>query len=579
MRSMLIYILLQAILADGLDQSPGPVTATRLAPSMITPPPKLPPSQAQSPPSGSLELQAPPSDLAWGIASLNSMAAMAPRAGGARPMATGKQGGMPYDITAKTTTANITTVTGTGDSSAFGCYNSKISWSRAHQSLWTQIYANDSYTHTFPTTVLPTREVPTVFTNTTVKTSTRCDGLLFPPTATETLVILTFQTTWVSTNHQITPYPSPTCTVQEKDCGAVWDAYSTTTYVYLSSVYSSHFAARATNMPGEIDFRTMRPPCQQPFAACPAKSEVDKCELDVLLGTVFYWPTRLNDFCGSKTTIENSDTIQGAPNTAVYKGTTVTSPTAVIVLPSITKNIQPPASLVDNEADIRFRECGLRYDATLLVHPKNLTTYQITSQSVTTFRQSKTWATRYTTTSIPHPFDLADLDYSQVPLDLHRFGDSCYFRPNSGRPVTPRPFFPGGQFQPGPPMGNTSNPMIIVNSSSTVNGTAGKSASSCTKTMQGSYRPTLSLPPLGEILPELQGCSGRHVAHQLTYIPISDAYVGLPAITHWGAQATVGPTTAILEPGRIVRFTEPTPTVRRAEDDEKSRWQANSEIV
>jgi len=137
--------------------------------------------------------------------------------------------------------ATIPSITGSGDASVFNCYNSYLSWSTAQQQF-SSLVKNASASYVFPTFTQSTRVIVTMYTNTSV-------GVKFPPTSTETSISLTFNEPWVSTKKDFAT-PKPTCGIPEDKCQQAHDAYSTATYNYLSSVYSSHFAARKTDLPG-----------------------------------------------------------------------------------------------------------------------------------------------------------------------------------------------------------------------------------------------------------------------------------------------------------------------------------------
>jgi len=431
------------------------------------------------------------------------------------------------------TTANIKSITGAGDASIYNCYNSFLLYSTA-SSEWSSAIHNPSIKHVYPTKIYPSKVIITTYTDTTATTSTRCDNVLFPPTNTATPIHLTFQEPWVSTN-MANPTPPPKCTIPENKCGAAWDAFSTASYNYLSSVYSSHFAARKTDAPGFVNFNSHRPPCVKPAAPCPPKENIDKCSMTAAAISVFYWPVSVSDFCGEKVTVTPSPTIEDTPNTAMYRGTTITSPSVLVVVQTVYKYAQPHASLVENESDLRYKVCGYHYDPRMIVDPTDLTSFYKSTIPTGSYRQSSTWATRYSSSYIPASFDLADLQRNQVPADKHIF-KNC----------------------PIPGLQPTMAPQV-----DSVNNSSAPTAQ-CIKIYLDyeSYKPYFSLPSeISSVYDGMYaGCSHLPIdPFRMKYYPIITNTIKFEDTTRWGAQVTPGPRTSRIVPAVAIRIAIPTP--------------------
>jgi hypothetical protein len=234
------------------------------------------------------------------------------------------------------------------------------------------------------------------------------------------------------------------------------------------------------------------------------------------------------DFCGDQDLVPATATIKGVPNTAVYSGMTVTSPSPLVIVRGIERHVQPPASLVDNESDIYFSPCGLHEDAKLIVDAKVMTTYRSSQISAGTFRQSGSWATRYSQTFVPHQFNFADLEKTQVPFyHTFRTGGSC---------PSPSPLAKG-----------KSRPVP-----------------QCARIYTGNnneYKPVLSMPNAVQgARADFAGCEYDMVhEHQLLYHPITASTIGFADTTLWGLEVTPGPRTSLIQPAVAIRFATPTP--------------------
>lgn len=364
---------------------------------------------------------------------------------------------------------------------------------------------------------MPTTTIVTQYTNSSVPTITRCDGVVVTPSVSQTPVSLTFSEPWVSTIRTFQT-PTPTCSFKDLQCDQAWSAYKTATYSYISSIYSEHFAEKKTGLPGRINFYRQEPPCPTPFETCPPKSEVDSCSLRGQRPTVFYWPTQVaGDFCGDKVTAEATPTVQGQPNTAVFESVTFTSPSPLFIIPSVTRSVMPPESLVDNYWEVQYTPCGYVKNLKFQVNPQNISSLRTIMVESTTRRVSATWSTYYSASMSAYPFDFADLNEGSVPWDAFAGVAFCSAR------------------EPG-----------VCKRSSTIG--------------PSEYHPQLTI---GEEIqtadPDYAGCSMPDVNGQVVYYPVTAAQMDLPSVTRWGAEVTVSPMTSSLEPAGTARIPTITP--------------------
>ena len=408
--------------------------------------------------------------------------------------------------------ANITSITGAGHYTIYQCYNSHLSWRTASGEWMTSSREGKAKT---TTTVIPTKVIVTDYTNTAVPTITRCDEVVVIPSKNVTAISLTFNEPWTST---ITSFPSPVpvCKIREHQCEQAYQAYSSKTYSYISSVYSAHFAQRKPGLPGSLSFNdNIKPPCDAPLPACPPSEEVASCKLEARQATVYYWPTSVaGEFCGAKVSSEPEATIQGKANTAVYGQLTITSPSPLVVVPSVTRSVMPPATMVAEESDIFYRACGYPKDVSFQVNPFNISSVRTVMTPTKTVRHNYTFSTQYTSTTKGYLFNFADLNEASVPWDAFIGAGNCRLRDQN---LCDR---------------------------------AGKTI------LPSQYNPELSL---GEAAIQtadaaFAGCTIPNLSRNVKYVPITAATVTAPSITRWGASVSVGPKTLRLDPSAVARI-------------------------
>jgi len=435
------------------------------------------------------------------------------------------QGGLPYELYKPRITANFTSLTGAGHYSIYQCYNTHLSWRSASKDWYTSsIRGKVNAT----STIIPTKVIVTTFRNTAVPTIKRCDQVTIIPSESMTPMSLTFDEPWTST---IRSYPTatPSCGFKEHQCEQAWSAYGVKTYSFISSVYSAHFAERKTGLPGFVEFNKLEPPCDVPLPTCPPGEEIASCRLEAHRATVYYWPTPVSgNFCGSKVTGEVKHTLKGKANTAVYEQLTIISPSPLVVIPSVTRSVMPPATMVADESDIVYRPCGYPKEVKMQLNPTIFSSIRTVMTPTRTVRHNYTFSTQYASTTKAFLFDFADMNEAQVPWEAFIGAGNCPLREKS----------------------LCSNPTKTI--------------------MPSHYQPELSLGTAGipTAEPSWPGCALPNLSGNVKYVPITAATVTAPSITYWGATVSVGPRTTRLVPSpvRYVRD-EGEVEAEEAEDD------------
>ena len=147
---------------------------------------------------------------------------------------------------------------------------------------------------------------------------------------------------FVRTESVSTAYPAPNCTILKPECDILYTSFSSAESSWNIS-YSSYESHRSSAVSAGVAV-TMTFPQQDytspicgsptPFlstsAVGPPGCAVDKATVQLL-----YWPVarQTSDLCNGNASLATmTPTISGKPNTAVYEGTTLTSPTVYIAL-------------------------------------------------------------------------------------------------------------------------------------------------------------------------------------------------------------------------------------------------------
>ena len=373
-------------------------------------------------------------------------------------------------------------LTGPGDPSLYSCWASHTSWLRRGTTAFaTEVpYSTGGTLWTDPT--------PTITTN-------ACDGI--PRSTGQSSTWLTITHSGVtSTRFNITVLPRPTCTIsRQSDCTNVYQAFASLTSSFISSI-SSAATARGTTVPGNLiyTFNSLAPPCTRDsdIRACPtapaAGQKTVNCHLHAREGLLFYWPTKA-DLCNPASIVTPTAAPESPPKTAVFRGATVTSPTALLILKSVSMMEWSKMGGLYTYSTVT---CGRTVDGQVTLHvpPKDLSTATwLPAEETLTWSSDQTQILS-TFTPTPTPFNLADLD--SVPLSNYA---NHNWECRVGR----------------------------ENCSTTI--------------WEGLHRPVLYMPPQATELPGVPtNCrADGSISWSATYVPITAETLASPTNTRWGA--------------------------------------------
>ncbi|KAF2402035.1 hypothetical protein EJ06DRAFT_372252 [Trichodelitschia bisporula] len=371
---------------------------------------------------------------------------------------------------------------------------------------------NASGTPVIATRTQYTSTLFTMYTNTSIPTLRLCDGIPRVLAPTETPVTLTFPSATALSVEEIFPGPRPTCTLEDANCPAAYAAYDSSTFSYLSSTLFAFFASKKSGTLPNFAFQTLAPPCTR-IRSCPTPAPTATCRLTAQRGTLFYWPAPSSNLCGAPAA---PSTHHGRPNHAVYSGTTLTSPSALLILRSLgaeSATVLPPRPTPANNGMYRpydpyFAPCGRRVNATMVLAPSALS-----SLRPTFFPTYMDHAyTRYGSSRAPHSFNIGDLPPGSVGWEAYAAAKGC----------------------------NTLLSDDVA----------------CPKTIEAGYRPLLAVPGAAAgagIGGDFGGCAVEGVG-EVMYVPITGGKVEGPSTTRYEATVTVGPTVSAVLPAQWVRL-------------------------
>lgn len=147
---------------------------------------------------------------------------------------------------------------------------------------------------------------------------------------------------FITTQSVYTKYPAPNCTILKPECDILYTSYNASFSSY-NAAWSSFDSYRSsansagvdiTKEPPEEDFTS--PICGSPVPALSTSAVGPPgCAVDRATVQLLYWPVarQTTDLCNNNASLATmTPTITGKPNTAVYEGTTLTSPTVYIAL-------------------------------------------------------------------------------------------------------------------------------------------------------------------------------------------------------------------------------------------------------
>ncbi|GAB7328418.1 hypothetical protein MBLNU13_g00389t1 [Cladosporium sp. NU13] len=154
--------------------------------------------------------------------------------------------------------------------------------------------------------------------------------------------IVPWTSSFIKTESVSTAFPAPNCTILKPECDILYTSFSSAESSWNAS-WSSYDSYRSSALSaGVVPTRSFpqqdytSPICGSPTpflsasAVGPPGCAVDKATVQLL-----YWPVarQTSDLCNGNASLATmTPTISGKPNTAVYEGTTLTSPTVYIAL-------------------------------------------------------------------------------------------------------------------------------------------------------------------------------------------------------------------------------------------------------
>jgi hypothetical protein len=402
------------------------------------------------------------------------------------------------------TPAAIQTITGKGDGSIYSCWESHIKHN--HETF---TYFNTSGTRVMTTMTLPSSTLLTAFHNTSVPTTTLCDGHPRVLGETTTPVHLTFTDNTMLTSSQVYPGPTPTCTIPDPQCNNAYSALETASFSYLSSAYFSFFlnSGRGKTAIPNYWFGHLRPPCTS-IKECPKPTASATCSLDAQRATVFYWPatTTPSNLCDQSPVVTSKAAVaEPTLTTAVWGNNfTVTSPSALVILRSVVASQHAKVTISPVPEVIAMDRCGSRTDATLQIAPEDLSSFR---RAFTPTYIDEGHFTGYRTSSVPYRFDFGDLRPEALPYAAYAAQFAC--------------------------------------------NTKAKEDHNCPSTMYfPSYSPSLSLPVAAKeagIDGEFKSCVPRRI-NVAKYYPITNTKLEMPSQTIYGAQVSVAPKFSSIKP-------------------------------
>jgi hypothetical protein len=238
----------------------------------------------------------------------------------------------------------------------------------------------------------------TWITNTALPTTTLCDGIprvLGQPSTQLTITYLNepMETLLPNTN----TVRKPTCTIAEQACSTAFAVMDSLVRSFQAASVSAHSDAGTAN--AHYEFESLTPPCSMveachPSTVFPSQTRTYSCRLIAHSPTVVYWPVSISDHCDPNAVPkEATPTIKGQPNTAVFRGATITSPSALIVLHTI------QGRYTNSRV---YRSCGsILPSATFIMPTKDMSSMSWSFAP----NMAETWDA----TQIPKPFSIADL--------------------------------------------------------------------------------------------------------------------------------------------------------------------------
>jgi len=296
-----------------------------------------------------------------------------------------------------------------------------------------------------------------------------------------------------------TTSPAPTCTIaNQAQCSIAYADFSSLSSSFLASVTSA--ARRRNTTAGSYwYFSRLKPPCTRDSdnSACPTTVAEDastvNCHVQGNTPTVLYWPTTSVNLCDPDYVDPAPTATDVATKTAVFRGVTITSPTALVIVKSMALRSWSYSGIYTYSYNCGPSSIG---PATFLVPPKDLST--VSWKPTYSYRTN---SVAYTTiTPSPVAMNLAHLESPPWSNYINN-KRSCYL----------------------------SYPRSLKDEV-------------CDRTIYGDYSPTMMLPSQFTAVRGVpSGCRADATMYEApTYVPITTDKVEMPATTNWGVTVSFG---------------------------------------
>ena len=290
-----------------------------------------------------------------------------------------------------------------------------------------------------------------------------------------------------SSGESLSWLPTPTCTVNNQaDCSNVHSVFSSLTSSYIASV-------SPTMTHPEITFAPLIPPCtpDAQVLSCPTAIATGQTTVNCYAfgygASLLYWPEKADPCTANNDTATSTVDPSPTPSTAVFKGITLTSPTALMIL----RTVEFATRTVDSRGFTLYASCGRSIRGSITVKVPDW------ALSTAYWKVTTTSGAGTTTTASGSRFNPAHME--------------------------------------SPPWDNYYNAARCV----TAKCDEGHSTK-CASTIRPGYAPSLMVPrQITEVEGVPAGCSlGRQVYYAPTYIPITSDNMEPARETRW--HSTVG---------------------------------------
>jgi hypothetical protein len=242
------------------------------------------------------------------------------------------------DETITRTLTRTITSTNSNLASASSCMNAKYAWARDNGTrldYTTVVIASDTFAQI--DNLVDYKTTTSLDKNATAYTLCdkwpRLDGTT-SVIASSYPSIYNWTSSFIRTESISTAYPAPNCTILKPECDILHNSWSS-----ASSVYSAAIAVWYTAKIGQGVTTPASPTSPICGSPTPFTTHVTlgppACAVNQATVQLLYWPAarQSKDLCNNNASLSTmGPTIPGKPNTAVYGGTTLTSPTVYIAV-------------------------------------------------------------------------------------------------------------------------------------------------------------------------------------------------------------------------------------------------------